>query len=94
MDPRGLALTPRHSVVVRQANAESEDACTVTVNPSGVSLEALERALIRFALESLEGNRTRAATFLGLSRSALIYRMDKHGIARPRTMTGRGESSQ
>ena len=54
---------------------------TLAVPAAGIDLEAVERALIVFALASTGGNRTRAAQFLGLSRSALIYRMHKHGLA-------------
>ncbi len=52
----------------------------IAVPPSGVDLEAVERALIRFALEQAGGNRTHAARFLGLTRSALLYRMHKYGF--------------
>lgn len=46
----------------------------------GVDLEKLEQELIRQALERTGGNRTRAAALLGLSRHALRYRLEKHGI--------------
>ncbi|QJQ97538.1 sigma-54 dependent transcriptional regulator [Halomonas sp. PGE1] len=47
----------------------------------GLSLEALEVELIRQALARSEGNRTRAARLLGLTRDTLLYRMKKHAIA-------------
>ena len=47
----------------------------------GVSLESLERDLIRQALERAGGNRTRAAALLGLTRDTLRYRLEKYGIA-------------
>ena len=47
----------------------------------GVSLESLERDLIRQALERAGGNRTRAAALLGLTRDTLRYRLEKHGIS-------------
>ncbi len=50
--------------------------------PEGISLEALEKELIRKALEKFEGNQTRAARYLDLSRKTLIYRMEKHGLHR------------
>lgn len=50
------------------------------VPEAGVSLDALERAVIAFALRRTGGNRTRAAQLLGLTRSALLYRMHKHGL--------------
>ena len=56
---------------------------SVTIPPNGVDLVAVERALIQFALDVHAGNRTRAARFLGLSRSALLYRMQKFHLVRP-----------
>ena len=58
----------------------------IAVPESGADVEAVERALIAFALERTGGNRTRAARFLRLSRSALIYRMHKHGLQRDTTV--------
>lgn len=55
---------------------ETADGTTVLQVPNtGVCIEALERALIVFALAQTAGNRTRAARLLGLTRSALLYRM-------------------
>lgn len=53
----------------------------VSVPTAGVDLQALERALIRFALDASRGNRSRAARFLGLTRSALCYRIRKYDLA-------------
>jgi DNA-binding NtrC family response regulator len=44
---------------------------------SGIDLEELERSLILKALEKSEGNVTRAARLLGLSRRTLQYRLEK-----------------
>ena len=46
-----------------------------------LSLEAVEGILVRKALARAEGNVSRAAEMLGLSRGALYRRMEKHGIA-------------
>jgi len=46
----------------------------------GVSLDELERDFIRQALERTDGNRTRAAELLGVTRSTLLYRMQKFGL--------------
>jgi len=70
-------------VTVRKADADREHAPVVIVPDSGVDLDAIERALIVFALQMTHGNRTRAAHFLRVSRSALLYRMQKHGLAEP-----------
>ncbi|MCL6477707.1 MAG: sigma-54 dependent transcriptional regulator [Peptococcaceae bacterium] len=47
---------------------------------SGISLEELEKELIIKALEKSKGNQTRAAQLLGITRSALLYRIQKHGL--------------
>jgi two-component system NtrC family response regulator len=46
----------------------------------GVSLETVERELILRALEKFQGNQTHAARYLDISRKALIYRIEKHGL--------------
>jgi DNA-binding NtrC family response regulator len=48
--------------------------------PEGISLDALEKELLEQALTRFEGNQTKAAQYLGLSRKTLIYRMEKHGL--------------
>ena len=60
------------------------------VPDSGTDVDAVERALIAFALKKTGGNRTHAARFLGLSRSALIYRMHKHGLVETEITDRRG----
>ncbi|MEO8658094.1 MAG: sigma 54-interacting transcriptional regulator [Bryobacteraceae bacterium] len=51
----------------------------------GISLEAVERELLMRSLERFNGNQTRAARYLGLTRKTLIYRMDKFNLrATPR----------
>jgi two-component system, NtrC family, response regulator AtoC len=40
----------------------------------------VERAYIEEALRLKKGNKIRAAKILGISRSALLYRMEKYGI--------------
>src|SRR6185436_827604 len=46
-------------------------------------LEDLERGAIAAALEAHGDNQTRAARSLGLSRRALIYKMEKYGLKPP-----------
>jgi transcriptional regulator with PAS, ATPase and Fis domain len=41
-----------------------------------------ERRAIEEALEADDGNQTRAARRLGISRRALLYKLDKYGIKR------------
>jgi two-component system response regulator AtoC len=47
-------------------------------------LGALERERVLAALESCHGNQTRAAKFLGMSRSAFVSKLDLYGVPRPR----------
>ena len=46
----------------------------------GMSLEQIENRMIREALERAQGNKTKAASLLGISRRALYSRMESHGI--------------
>jgi DNA-binding NtrC family response regulator len=46
----------------------------------GLSLEQMEKRMIQEALEKAQGNKTKAASFLGISRRALYSRMESHGI--------------
>ncbi len=63
------------------------DAVDPDARPSGnlkAELERVERARVMAALEEAAGNQTRAAKLLGISRHALLDRLDAHGIPRPR----------
>jgi two-component system NtrC family response regulator len=46
----------------------------------GISLDDVECELIRAALEKHDWNQTRAAAYLDITRSALIYRTQKHAL--------------
>jgi DNA-binding NtrC family response regulator len=48
--------------------------------PAGVNIEELEKDLLRQALTRTQGNKTRAAELLCLSRDTLRYRLEKYGI--------------
>jgi transcriptional regulator with PAS, ATPase and Fis domain len=55
-----------------------EDA--IKLPKKGVSLNDVEKDLIKQALETARGNQVRAAKLLGLSRDTLRYRMKKYGL--------------
>jgi len=45
-----------------------------------ISLDEVEREIIRYALDMHNGNQSQTARYLGITRSALIYRMQKFGF--------------
>ena len=45
-----------------------------------IDLEAVECEIIREALKRFDGNQSQTARYLGITRSALIYRMQKFGL--------------
>ncbi len=51
----------------------------------GISLESVEKELLIRALDKFNGNQTHAAKYLDISRKALIYRIEKHGIRKKAT---------
>ena len=51
-----------------------------SLQPPGTDLESWERTLIERALRESDGNQTRAAQRLGISRDTLRYRLKKYGI--------------
>lgn len=69
---------PEH---LRQPNPFYADNVMLELPPGGISLEKVEREIIRKALAMHGGNQTHTAHFLDITRSALIYRMQKHGLA-------------
>jgi len=59
---------------------EAHGAAGFKLPAQGIRLDELERDLLRQALARHEGNRTKAARDLGLTRNTLLYRMQKHGL--------------
>jgi transcriptional regulator of acetoin/glycerol metabolism len=51
-----------------------------TIPECGLSLDVLERDLIRQALQRTGGNQSHAARLLGLTRDTFIYRMKKYAL--------------
>jgi two-component system, NtrC family, response regulator AtoC len=52
----------------------------IHIPPEGISLEKVEEALVRQAIRVTNGNQTKAARLLDISRDALRYRMQKFGM--------------
>ena len=77
LDVEHLAL----EVPPDQAESATEaGAVPPTSRPAGMELEHWERSLIEQALRESDGNQTRAAQRLGISRDTLRYRLKKYGI--------------
>jgi len=66
--------------IVGQASKLGRTIEGIRIPPEGISLEKVEEALVRQALKITNGNQTRAAKLLDISRDALRYRMQKFGI--------------
>jgi two-component system, NtrC family, response regulator AtoC len=61
-------------------NNRSEQNSFVTLPPGGISLDEVEKELIRQAMERFDNNQTRAAKCLHMTRDTLRYRIKKFGI--------------
>lgn len=66
----------------------------MTLPEAGVSLEGVEKELILRALQKHDWNQSRAARYLGITRDTLLYRMEKHHIARPGSRGGQAEEQK
>ena len=78
-----LQSTPWAEVLVQEAGPPAEPVPSPgspVLPPHGVDLEGWEKSLIEQALREADGNQTRAAQRLGISRDTLRYRLKKHGI--------------
>ncbi len=69
-----LPLTSEHFNFLSQA-PQTNRARVFELPPEGISLEELEKELIRQALERTQGNQSAAARLLGLTRSKFRTRM-------------------
>jgi DNA-binding NtrC family response regulator len=65
-----------------RTSPQQRDSFLLELPEDGISLEAVERELLVRALEKFNWNQTQAARYLDISRRTLIYRMEKHRLAR------------
>ncbi|MBF0109622.1 MAG: sigma 54-interacting transcriptional regulator [Magnetococcales bacterium] len=75
-DPARSAAT----AIRESANQQSLSLQGPHIPQEGMSLAALEKELIQKALARTNGNRTRAAKLLDLTRDTLLYRMKKYAL--------------
>ena len=64
-----------------QAEPSPLEAIRLDLPPNGINLGGLERELLLRALQECNWNQSKAARYLSLSRSTLIYRMQKYHLA-------------
>ncbi len=66
---------------LRPSHVPAQVPLAAALPETGLNLGAMERDLLVQALRKFEGNQSRAAKFLQLSRRTLAYRVEKHGIS-------------
>jgi len=85
IDEAHLGIVPAEllgsgSVPLLPLEMAGQPLCENSAIPGGAKLIDMERALIGRALAQTQGNVTRAAKLLGISRDTLRYRLEKHRI--------------
>lgn len=74
----GKTITVDNLPLEMKVEQKTKIADPFTLPEGGVILEQLEAQLINQAMDKSHGNQSKAARLLGLTRSALLYRMKKH----------------
>jgi two-component system response regulator AtoC len=79
---KGDTILGKHLSFLTGKDKESDDAFQFQpmIPPQGIALDEVEKEYILEALRIKKGNKLQASKLLGISRSALIYRMQKYGI--------------
>ena len=82
---RAVTLSPNPMIGIEDIHLEtprthSSARSVEPLLPEGMNIEQWENEIIREALHRANGNKSRAARALGLSRNALRYRLDKIGV--------------
>ncbi|MEW6333690.1 MAG: helix-turn-helix domain-containing protein, partial [Thermodesulfobacteriota bacterium] len=82
---KGDTILPAHLASLRQKTDDHEaTGRPAGLLPQGITLDEMEKSYILEALKIKKGNKVQAARSLGITRSALLYRMEKYGIKTPR----------
>ena len=79
---KGDTILGKHLSFLTKKEGYQEEAVRFkpTIPPQGIILDKVEKEYILEALRIKKGNKSEAAKMLGISRSALIYRIGKYGI--------------
>jgi DNA-binding NtrC family response regulator len=77
-----LSLTrPVEEQTDRRTDGRTDRTAQPPSRPSAMTLQESERSMLEQALKESDGNQTKAAQRLGISRDTLRYRMKKYGIS-------------
>lgn len=76
----GDVIDEEHFDVANSVRPPESDRFSLRLPESGISLADIEREVIERALERFEGNVSRTARYLNVTRQTLIYRMKKYGL--------------
>ena len=76
----GTSIEPEHLPNEFRTNVRQCTAKQFILPENGLKLDALEANLIYQALYRTQGNYTKSAKLLGISRNTLMYRIQKHGF--------------
>lgn len=76
----GRTIEPENLPQEFQGYTGNHKTSDFTLPASGINLENLEADLIHQALSRTNGNRSKSARLLGLTRDTLLYRIQKYGL--------------
>jgi DNA-binding NtrC family response regulator len=77
----GRTIEPENLPYEFTSNTRNIEKSNFTLPALGLQLEDLEADLIHQALTRTNGNRSKSARLLGISRDTLLYRIQKYGLA-------------
>ena len=71
---------PKEIQKIPLSRSDDQQGLIINFPENGISFEEVEKELILKAIEKSNGNQTKAAQLLGITRSALLYRAQKYQI--------------
>jgi len=77
----GKVIEPENLPHEFTRNVETTTVSDFKLPEVGIQLDELEANMILQALNRTNGNRSKSARLLGISRDTLLYRIQKHGLA-------------
>jgi transcriptional regulator with PAS, ATPase and Fis domain len=76
-------ISPDDIILGRPAALHDQGSRLLPLPKTGIKFDDLEKDLVVQALERAEGNQTKAAQLLGMTREKIHYRMEKYGLLGP-----------